>query len=696
MLASSFQLTDDFAPVTYEQWRELVEADLKGVPFDKKLLTRLYEGITLQPIYTERDWSGSGDPNGFPGSPPFVRGNEPLRQSWLVCQAQSHPDPATANAELLKDLELGANALELRLDRAARLGAYGDSAEAGVGGVMIDSLESLKKTLSGVRVDAAPVSLLAGPAFLPSAALLAAFIRQSGGAGAKGSFGADPLGALAADGKVAGSTDEALRQLGALASWVEAKLPSMTTALVNTAPYHDAGATSVQDLALALATGVAYLRAMTAAGLSIDAACRQVTFRFSVGTHFFRAIAKLRAARRLWARVAESCSASEENRAMHMTVVTARRAMTMRDPWVNILRATVGCFAGAVGGVDAIIVEPYDARLGLSDDHSRRLARNTQVILQEESNLARVIDPAGGCWFLEKLTDQLAEAAWKLFQEIEAQGGMAKALESGWVAEKIGAVWQERLKGLTKRRDAITGVSEFPNMREKLPERPAPDLAALRKAAGERLAAARKAAAAGAALEQIKGRSGAELVEALIAAAEAGATLGALSEALGTAVVAAIEPLPVRPLAQPFESLRDASDAYLKANGSRPKVFLANIGPVAHHTARATYSQNFFEAGGFEVITNKGFADGEAAAQAWKESGASIAVICSSDKIYEEQAEPVAKALKAAGVRTVVLAGNPGDRREALTAAGVDLFIHIGCDVHGTLSALLKQEGVLA
>ena len=695
MLAPRFQVSPDFPPVDYAQWRQQVTSDLAGVPFEKKLVSRLYEEIDLQPIYSPESWSAERDANGMPGSAPFVRGTETLRQGWEIRAAYSHPDPPVTNKQIQQDLLRGVMGVQLILDRAGRAGRNAD-ADQGVGeaGLMVSSMADLGQALAGVLPEAAPVSLDGGANFVISSALLAALWRSRGQAAtARGSLGADPLGSLAREGKVAGSVDTALEKLGELAVWTDRNLPHMTTATVSTAAYHGAGASAVQDLALAMATGVAYLRAMTAAGLGIDAACRQITFDFSLGTHFFKEIARLRAARRLWARVCGACGASGEAGAMRFgasNASTAQRALTQRDPWVNILRATVGCFAAAVGGAESICVAPFDSRLGLPGEQGRRIARNTQVILQEESHLGRVIDPAGGCWFIEKLTDELAEAAWKLFQEIERQGGVAQALTQGWVAAQLDAVWSKRLKNLGRRKDAVTGVSEFPNIREQLPENPQPDLSALRERA---VAGLEGKKTQGAGEFKLAGLRGADQIEALVASAEAGTTLGVLSAALAAPIVSVMAPLPFRPLAGVFEALRDAADDLLLRNDKRPQVFLANLGPVAHHTARASWSQNFFEAGGFETLSNTGFPDAAAAAEAWKGSGSAIAVICSSDKFYATQAAETASALKAAGARTVVLAGNPGENREAWSAAGVDHYIHIGCDVEGTLRMLLIQEG---
>jgi methylmalonyl-CoA mutase len=314
------------------------------------------------------------------------------------------------------------------------------------------------------------------------------------------------------------------------------------------------------------------------------------------------------------------------------------------------------------------------------------VARNTQLLLREESHLHRVVDPAGGSWFIERLTDELVERAWAILQEIEGRGGMARALASGWVAEQIEASHAARLKNLATRRDPITGVSEFPNLGEERIEKKPPERGSGRSERGAPPPAVAES------LERLKqDPQPARAVEAALA----GAGLIELSSAIyGESSPITIDPLPARSNAAPFEALRDASDRHLAEHGRRPSVFLANMGPIAHHTARASWSKNFFEAGGFEVVTNDGFADADAASQAFADNGASIAVICSSDKLYETVVADVAPKLKEGGARTVILAGRPGEREGADRAAGVDRFIFLGCDVLATLGELLAEEGV--
>jgi methylmalonyl-CoA mutase len=701
MLAPEFTLQDDFPPAGYDEWRPLAEADLEGASFEQKLVTHSYEGIDLQPVYTRRDRPGDGDVNGFPGLPPFVRGTRPLgtvRTGWDLRQEHAHPDLAAANQAILEDLEGGVTSLLLRFDAAARSGLDPDhpaAAElAGRDGLMVYHVNDLDAVLTDVYLHLIGLTLEAGAAFLPAAAMLAALWQRRGvpPGEARGAFNADPLAVLVRDGQLPMAPETALTQMAELAAWTAANYPQVTAVRVGTAPYHHAGATAAQDIAFGMATAVEYLRAMTGAGLDVDTAARQILFSISLGTHHFLAIAKLRAARRLWAQIVEACGGSPAAGAMRVHARVSKRVLTHRDPYVNLLRNTVACYAAGLGGAEAVTSVPFDAPIGPSDAFSRRIARNTVHILQREAHLNQVVDPAGGSWYLDWLTDQVAEKAWGIFQKVERGGGMLQAIRTGWVAQQIDSAFAPRAKNLARRKEGITGVSEFPNVSEPPVIRPAPDRTALRTAAVQRLACAR-----------LQGDKAAEDSERpvtispchLVTLSSTEASIGQLAQALGFHVgPAAIPPLAPHTFAAPFEELRDASDAWKDAHGQRPRVFLVNMGPVAHHTARATYAKNFFEAAGFEAIGNNGFRDADAAARAFADSGATIAVICSSDKLYPETVPQVAPKLKASGARTVVLAGNPGANEAPWRAAGVDRFIFIKCDVLGTLRELLREEGV--
>jgi methylmalonyl-CoA mutase len=704
MLSPEFTLRDDFPPAGYDEWRALAEADLEGAAFEQKLVTHTYEGIDVQPVYTRRDRPGEGDPDGFPGLLPFVRGARPLgavQTGWDLRQEHAHPDLDTTNQAILDDLRGGVTSLLLRLDFAARNGLDPDEAPAaelaGRDGLMVYHADDLDRALAGVHLDMIGVTLEAGAAFLPAAALLVALWRRRGVGPdqARGAFNADPLAVLARDGQLPVPAEAALALLADLAGWTAKNYPHVTAVRVGTAPYHHTGATAAQDLAFGMASAVEYLRAMTGAGLDVDTAARQILFSISVGTHHFLAIAKLRAGRRLWSRVVQACGGTPQAGAMRVHSRISKRVLTQRDPYVNLLRNAVGCFAAGLGGAEAITSVPFDAALGLPDALSRRIARNSVLVLQEEARLHRVIDPPGGSWYLDWLTDQVAERAWPLFQEIERQGGMLRALQSGWVAQQIDSSFAPRARNLARRKEGITGVSEFPDVGEAAVVRPAPDRDALLEAAAARVRRIRTGSPALTALANPLGRP-VPGTSAAIEAAEQGASIGLLACALGFHVEPAVQPpLTPHPFAEPFEELRDASDSWQSVHGRRPRVFLANLGPVSHHTARATYARNFFEAGGFEVAGNTSFKDADAAASAFRDSGATVAVICSSDKLYPELVPQVAPKLKAAGARTVVLAGNPGGNEGAYRTAGVDRFIFIKCDVLATLREMLREEGVL-
>ncbi|QDU72860.1 methylmalonyl-CoA mutase family protein [Mucisphaera calidilacus] len=715
-LSPKLVLSDDFPPVEESTWRAVVEKDLKGAPFEKRLITSTYEGIDLKPVYTFNDWSAAEKLADLPGCYPFTRGSTSLGSAacgWDIRQQQDHPDLERANALVLEDLARGVTSLQLRLDVAARRGLGPDTVTdrewLGRDGLMVYTVADLDALLAGVHPEMIGLALEAGAAFLPAASVLAAYWASKGVADekARGAFNADPLAVLARDGELPTSLDESMGQMRDLAVWTSGKYRSVRSVRVGSAPYHHAGATAAQDLGLSMATAVAYLRELTDAGLDVNAAAKQLLFSYGLGTNFFLAMAKLRAARRLWARVLEASGGDTSpaaGTAMLIQARTSKRVLTQRDPWVNMLRNTATTFAAASAGAQIITTEPFDAALGASDEFGKRIARNTQVILAEESQLGRVVDPAGGSWFIESLTDELCEKGWAFFQQVEAQGGMAAALTSGWVQDQIDSAFAPRLKNIARRRDAITGVSEFPNLGEKPVKKETIDINRLREEAKARTC---EKSLSEADLADVKRLSepGVERVATAVRLAGSCARISQLAAPMFRSEPATARAVLPHPYAAPFEELRDASDRYLEMTGHRPRVFLANLGPVAHHTARAAYSTNFFEAGGFEVVGSKPLlwktdeeltAAGDAAIKAFVDSGASVVVLCSSDKLYPQAVPAVTERLKAAGARTVVLAGAPGDSEADYRKAGVDRFIFIKCDVLNTLRELLSEEGVLS
>ncbi|MEJ2376875.1 MAG: methylmalonyl-CoA mutase family protein, partial [Pseudolabrys sp.] len=393
---------------------------------------------------------------------------------------------------------------------------------------------------------------------------------------------------------------------------------------------HAAGGSEAQELAFVIANAVAYWRALSEAGVALDDARRMIFFRLAADADEFLTIAKFRALRKLWARVQQASGVAPAP--AFASAETAWRMMTARDPYVNMLRATIAVTAAGVGGADSVTVLPYTLAIGLPDRFARRVARNTQLILLQESNLYRVADPAAGSGGIEALTSEIARSAWTLFQEIEAAGGAGAAIPQGLLQKKVAETRAEREKSVARRKDALTGVSDYPNL------------------------------------------------------AEVPVKVLDVARVATPADKAIFEPLPPHRLAEPFEALRDKSDAVLAKTGARPKVFLANLGRMSDFTVRATFAKNFYEAGGIEAVTNDGFKDQAEMIAAFKASGTGLACLCSSDKIYATEAAAGAKALSDAGA-VVQLAGRPGEHEEVYRQAGVKTYIYAGCDALSTLRA---------
>ena len=684
-----------FEAVAYDAWREQVEKGLKGADFGRKLVTRTAEGIEVQPLYTEADWAPQGDRAGLPGAPPYRRGAHSLGRhadNWEARVRYDNPDPAALAEELRADREREVRSVWLVLDAEARSGAA--SAAPQERGAACLTAAQLGATLEPLALDRVRLSIDAGGSALPAAACLLAAADARGVVASKlqGWLNADPLAALAADGALPGSLDAARAQLIALASHCADNAPGLRAVTVSTHAYHDAGASAVQELGFALATGVTYLRWLTDAGLPLERACEQLAFSVSVGSDFFMEVAKLRALRQCWSQVVAACGGDAEAQRCVVHAASSARSKTRRDPYVNMLRETTEAFSAAVGGADAITTCGFDRALGASAPLARRIAQNAQVILDEESHVSQIADPGGGSYYVESLTDQVAAAGWKVFQSIERDGGMPQAITAGVVASQIEEVARARAKDIAKRKQAVTGVSEFANVAEEPVERSSADAAALSAVRKQALSVASERAE----LAAVGAAQGAAQVAAAVAAAAAGATLAQLSAALGGGEAASAPALPVRRHADAFEALRDACDAHVAAGKARPKVFSCNLGPIPKHKARAQFALGFLNAGGLEVTDNDGFDSAEAAAAGLTESGAPLAVICGGDDQYAEEVAKVAPALKAAGAKRIILAGRPGDAEASYREAGVKDFIFMGSDVVQALKGLLSEIGVSA
>jgi methylmalonyl-CoA mutase len=616
--ADILPLAADFPPATRARWRELVDALLKGAPFDRKLVASTYDGLIIQPLY-ERS------ANARPVAARASHGG------WQILQRVEHPDPAAANTQAQNDCRNGASGLSLVF--AGSLGAHGHGIEAGE--------DALARTLDGIDLASAGIliDLDLGPQAEAAGRAIGSLLRHRAvePASVNIRFGFDPLGAMAVSGAAPFSLTDMRTRLGRVVANLAQAGFKGPFAVADGRVIHNAGGSEAQELAFVLAAATFYLRALEEAGIPVDAARRQVFFRLSADADQFLTISKFRALRQLWARIEEACGLAPGP--PFVSAETAWRMMTRQDPHVNMLRATIAVFGASLGGADAITVLPFTLARGLPDRFARRIARNTQLILSEESHLARVADPTAGAGGIEEITAQLCQAAWSLFQEIERAGGAAVALKEGLIQAKVAAVRDKRQAAIAIRAERLTGTSDFPDLAEP----PVP------------------------------------VLEATPAAAPA------------PPAAISLQPLPPIRLAEPFERLREASDRVLAATGSRPKIFFANLGDPADFTARATFAETFFEAGGIAAPGNDGFTNSDDMVAAFKASDAPFACLCSSDEVYAGKGAAAAKALTQAGALHVYLAGRPGQLEPELRAAGVGTIIYAGCNVLEILQAMYDK-----
>lgn len=620
MTDNTITLAGDFQAPTREKWEAEVLKVLnrrrppgteltleKGM---SRLRTTTVDGLVIEPLYTEADAPALG----VPGQAPFTRGSE-LRKgevsAWDIRQLHEDPNVTTTNAAVLEDLKAGATGIWLRV---------------GAGAIAASDVSA---ALAGVLPHLCRISVSSTSDQAEAAQALVEFWRASGKqAEVSGSLGIDPLGHQAVTGEKA--------DLSVLAEWVKVRdeLPKVLPVVVDATGYDNAGAGDVDQLAFAVATGIAYLRALAEAGVPAAEAFDALAFRVAASADQFLSIARLRALRRLWARVGEVLEVPADKRGAYQHAVTSWRMITRDDPWVNLLRGTIATFAAAVGGAEAITTLPYDTAQGLPSAFARRMARNTQLIAAEESNLGRVEDPAGGSWYVESLTNQLAEAAWKRVQEIEAAGGMAAALDAGTIAGWIAETVSQRRQRLATRKQPITGVSMFP------PEHEEP-------------------------LEDVVPRP-------------AQPPLGGLPTARDSEL---------------FEGLRDRTRKHTADTGTRPGVFLACLGARRDFGPREQFTSNVLLVAGLAHPSSEGGTAEEIVAQV-KEAGAPMVILCSSGKVYAEQAIEVAKALRAAGVAHVWIAGRKTETGSDEADQVLSGEIFDGMDVAGFLTDTLDKLGV--
>lgn len=699
---------DEFTPPTDEEWKVACEALLKGAPFEKVMYTKTYEGITFDPMYTYKHTDAILPRDTFPGMGDYLRGTNVsgyVGKPWGIAQSCDETLPKENNELLKFEISKGSTVYNVRLDTATLQNQdVKDADKVGEDGCSITTLDDMHQLLDGLKLEEYPLYMYGGASSLPLLAMTAAAVQSSGKTMEKvtGFVGANPIGQMVRKGKNYATLAQLYDEMAACAKWAVKNAPGLRTVMVRDDVFSRGGANDVQDTAYILAMAVEYLRALMERGLTIKEAASQIFFGVSMGANFFMQIAKLRASRPIWANIIKAFGGDEADQAMHVHGRPALFFKTLFDPYVNMLRDTTEIFSGVVGGLDSYENSTFDAPIRKGDVFSRRIARNVQVMLQEEFGMLQPIDPSGGSWAVETLTKQIKEKIWAEFQNIEAKGGIVKALKDGYPQEAIEATLNARFKALELRKDRIVGSNMYPNMTEELLDPRTEDVAALKK---QRLAdvdaylsdidGKYKADS----LAKLKGAAADEVVEAAIEAVKAGATIAEVRAALNKGGEAeTVKTIAPHRWSERFEDLRLTTEKYKKEHdGDNVKVFLANMGPIPQHKARADFSTSFLQVGEFNVEGNNGFETTDAAAAAAKESGADVAVICSTDKTYPEIVPDLAPKLRAALPNaTIYLAGAaPKDLEPVYREAGVDDFISVKANCYEILRFLQKKKGMI-
>ena len=664
-------LAGDFPEVSLENWRSAALKALRGGTLGD-LDTEIYEDITVQPLYVRGTGAEAARLSGSLGAAPFIRGARlPAKtRAWSIIQFLDHPDTAAANRQLQDDIDNGVRAFWVQ---------FGGHIPYGGGHLGARRIDTLEAVFAGVALDDVEIFVSGGFEAVAGAGLMAALIERRGvvPAKVKGSAGLDPLSHIAASGAIPAERARVLADSIDAATYLREKGYGLTPFLVSGRAWHQAGGSSREELGFALAAGVAYFRALIDAGWPLEDAAKAIRFSLTADADIFLTIAKFRAMRALWARVTEASGLAP----MPPSLIAEMsfRMVTERDPHVNLLRATAAAFGAAVGGAEAVLLIPFNTRSGAPDAFSRRLARNTHLILREEAQLGRVADEAGGSWYVESLTHRLAAAAWEAFRGVEAAGGLLAALETGLIHRALTDVRMRRHANIARNRDKITGVSSYPDIHEQ-PVFPRPEDLGVDPAAldeeGE--------------IPLIPPGSKGKRFAAIVEAALNGATLKGLERACDTLVERFdFMPSTAERAAEPFEELRAASDRATSRVRARPPIFLANLGTLSDYNARASWAKNFFAAGGIEALDEGGFTEMETLLRAFQRSPAPVACICASAKTLAAMSG-VPAALKRAGAVAVYLAADPellADLSEA-DKRSIDRIVHDGCNMLKTLTEL--------
>lgn len=583
---------DEFEKPTYEKWKAEVEKALKGGgDFHKKMFTKTYEGITLQPIYTPALHQEKIPKGVYPGAGQFLRGTKAsgyIKDSWGVSQYVDESLPKDANHASLYEIVKGSTIHNIRLDEATRHDQDVQvGAAVGVGGTSLSTVEDCAQLLERFNFKENPLYIEAGASSAILLGMISATVKatKKQTSDLKGLVGADPIGVWVKDGALHMSLDTAFDEMAHSVIWASEQAPQLKTVLISGDAYANGGANDVQEVAYALATAACYVRELAQRNVDIHTIANSMMFTFSLGANFFMEIAKLRALRVIWARIMEAFGADESDRAVHVHGRTSAFTKTVYDPYVNLLRNTTQAFSGVVGGLDSLEVSPFDQPIRKSDDFSRRIARNIQVMLQTEFELRQPVDPVGGSWYVETLAAELCEKIWAEFQAIEAKGGIVAALKEGYPQAQVKAVLAERFKNLAYRKDVAVGNNMYANMTEELLDSKPENQDTLRQKRTAQIEAYLSGAdpdavvKAQAALEASTTEPGALIGLIELGGALQKLTMRQIRKALDAGDISSetIEAITPHRWTEQFEALRMRTEEYKQRTKDNVKVFLANM-----------------------------------------------------------------------------------------------------------------------
>lgn len=611
-----------------DEWESQAVDSLKGKAIETFQATT-YENIKLKPLYTQEDVRNVSQ---FPGGTDYRRGADPLGyfgHNWKVAQRLSYRTAEELKEKLVQALSHGQNALSFELSDEFFSQDH----------FMADLLTEVFKKYP-FAMDANEYQ----KKFLTSLEIVAKTAEDR--AKVTGYIGSDPLSSFAVQGSIPTNPDAFFTQWSETVRQANEKFPGLRTILINTAPYHNGGANAIQELGIALASGVYYIQLLLDKGMELEEAFAKVIFNFSIGTNFFIEIAKLRAARIVWNKIGEVYGVDEKSRGMQIAAETSRMTQTVFDPYVNILRSGNEAFAAVLGGIQYLHVRSFDDIIG-SNSFSDRIARNTQLILQQEAHLQQVIDPAGGSWYVEALTQELAEQAWAFFQEIETSGGMIAALKSNWIQEKIAAVHEKRQHDIFTRNKMIVGTNMFVNLKAN---------------------------------ETISEEKGAELPQSGNDQYER----------------MSIPSIPQTRLSEPYESLRKRSAALKQKAGVEPEVALICLGSLKQYKPRLDFVKGFLAAGGINVVASDSVLSPEMAKEFLEAQSCKHVCICGSNDLYPTLGFEIVKLIKGEFLDwTTYLAGLPEKQEQSKwKEAGLKQFFYAGSNCYEALSAILSEMEV--